>query len=121
LSTDALTFDYPFEIPSGRNGQTPDLRLQYNSRNNFNDGIWDYGWTDSLPYIQRINKDGTNQLFAENYFYSSLDGELVGKTASSFVPTIESGSFLTYSFSNNQWLVTDKSRFNQLSAITAAM
>jgi hypothetical protein len=82
--------------------------LQYNSRNNFNDGIWGYGWTDSIPYIQRINKDGTNQLFAENYFYSSLDGELASKTATTFIPKTESGSFSTYSFSNNQWLVTDK-------------
>src|SRR5262249_30307335 len=62
LSTGALSFDYPFEIPAGRNGQTPDLRLQYNSRNNFNDSVWGYGWTDSIPFIQRINKDGTNQL-----------------------------------------------------------
>ncbi len=77
LNTGALTFEYPIKIPAGRNGQTPDIKLQYNSKNNYNDSPFGYGWTVNIPYIERINKDGTDKLYTENSFYSSADGELV--------------------------------------------
>ena len=75
LSTGAMTFEYPIKVPPGRNGQTPDLKLQYNSKNNNNDSYLGFSWTDNIPYIERVNKDGTNKLYAENYFYASVDGE----------------------------------------------
>ena len=108
LNTGALTFDYPIVTPPGRNGLTPDLKLQYNSKNNFNNSMFGYGWTDNIPYIERINKDGTDKLYAENYFYSSTDGELVSQGNGKFTPKTESGSFSSYNFGSDQWLVTDK-------------
>ncbi|MEK7539140.1 MAG: SpvB/TcaC N-terminal domain-containing protein [Patescibacteria group bacterium] len=108
LNTGALTFDYPISAPPGRNGLTPDLKLQYNSKNNFNNSMFGYGWTDNIPYIERINKDGTDKLYAENYFYSSTDGELVSQGNGKFTPKTESGSFSSYNFGSDQWLVTDK-------------
>jgi RHS repeat-associated protein len=107
-STGALTFEYPIKVPPGRNGQTPDLKLKYNSRDNFNNSIFGYGWTSNIPYIERINKDGVNNLYSENYFYSSLDGELTSQGSGNFTPKTENGSFSKYNLSSNQWLITDK-------------
>ncbi len=108
LNTGALVFDYPIGAPPGRNGQTPNIKLQYNSKNNYNNSIYGYGWTDNIPYTERINKSGVNNLYSENYYYSSVDGELVSQGSGVFTPKIEGGSFSKYTYSSNQWLVTDK-------------
>ena len=34
------------------------------------------GWSTNIPYIERINRTGTDHLHTEGYFLSSLDGEL---------------------------------------------
>ena len=47
----------------------------YNSQNTQND-ILGYGWSLNIPYIQRLNKTGSQDLYNANYFTSSLDGEL---------------------------------------------
>ncbi|MBI2627674.1 VCBS repeat-containing protein, partial [Candidatus Nomurabacteria bacterium] len=73
-----------------------------------NDNIFGYGWNINLPYIERINKTGTDKLYSENYFYSSLAGELVSQGSGKFTPKTESGNFSSYNFSDNQWLVIDK-------------
>src|SRR5262249_7434666 len=82
----------PLDIPPGRNGLQPDVSLQYNSQNT-SDSIVGYGWTLSIPYIQRLNKTGSQDLYGNNpYFTSSIDGELAldGTTPvnSSSTPTI---------------------------------
>jgi len=56
-ATGALTQTIRLDIPPGRNGVQPDLALKYNSQN-AQDGIVGYGWTISIPYIQRLNKTG---------------------------------------------------------------
>ncbi len=45
LFSGAATFDYPLEVPPGRNGLQPDLRLSYNSRRV--DGL--LGWIQEWP------------------------------------------------------------------------
>src|SRR5262249_22718480 len=41
-------------------------------------GIVGYGWSLSIPYIERLNKIGTQDLYGNTpYFTSSVDGELV--------------------------------------------
>jgi RHS repeat-associated protein len=72
----AFTQRVPLDIPPGRNGLQPDVSLQYNSQNTA-DGVVGYGWSLSIPYIQRLNKTGSQNLYGNNpYFTSSLDGEL---------------------------------------------
>jgi Salmonella virulence plasmid 65kDa B protein len=75
-ATGAFTQQVPLDIPPGRNGLQPDISLQYNSQNT-SDGIVGYSWSLSIPYIQRLNKTGSQDLYGSNpYFTSSLDGEL---------------------------------------------
>src|SRR5258707_5925157 len=72
----AFTQRVPLDIPPGRNGLQPDVSLQYNSQNT-SDGIVGYGWSLSVPYIQRLNKTGSPELYGTtSYFTSSIDCEL---------------------------------------------
>jgi YD repeat-containing protein len=72
----AFTQRIPLDIPPGRNGLQPDVSLQYNSQNT-SDSMVGYGWSLSIPYIQRLNKTGSQDLYGNNqYFTSSIDGEL---------------------------------------------
>jgi len=52
-SSGAFTQRIALDIPPGRNGLQPDLALQYNSQNT-TDGIVGYGWSVSIPYIERL-------------------------------------------------------------------
>src|SRR4029078_3972559 len=82
-ATGALTQQLPLDIPPGRNGLQPNVSLSYNSQN-ATDGIVGYGWTLSTPYIQRLNKTGSQNLYnasTTQYFTSSIEGELAATTA----------------------------------------
>jgi hypothetical protein len=107
----ALTQTLKLDIPPGRNGLQPDLALQYNSQRT-EDSIVGYGWAITIPYIQRLNKTGSQNLYNVPYFTSSIDGELAtSSTATStqtYVARIDNGSFNSYSFSNNVWTMYDK-------------
>ena len=61
-SNGAFTYSVPFNFPPGRNGMEPNLSLSYNSQNNDNNGIFGYGWSINLPYIERMNKKGADKL-----------------------------------------------------------
>src|SRR5208282_1413862 len=111
--TGALTEVIPLDIPPGRNGLQPNLSLDYNSQNTDQDGIVGYGWTVSIPYIVRLNKTGSQNMYSNTqYFSSSIDGELATTTSNyTFRPRVDdSGSFDLYSFatSTNTWTVYDK-------------
>ncbi len=106
--TGALTYEYPITVPPGRNGLQPDLKLNYNSQAGDEGSYIGYGWSINIPYIERINRKGTDKLYTENYFYSSLSGELVSLGGTSYGSKIENGEFLKYELSSNSWLVTDK-------------
>ncbi|MFA6096302.1 MAG: LamG-like jellyroll fold domain-containing protein [Candidatus Paceibacterota bacterium] len=108
-ATGALVYSYSIETPPGRNGIQPSLGLSYNSQNASNDNIMGYGWSVDISYIERINKKGTDKLYTENYFSSSISGELVFISGTQYSAKIENGDFLKYEFSNNTWTVTDKS------------
>jgi Salmonella virulence plasmid 65kDa B protein len=74
--TGAFTQQIPLDIPPGRDGLQPDVSLQYNSQNT-SDSIVGYGWSLSIPYIQRLNKTGSQDLYGTTpYFTSSIEGEL---------------------------------------------
>ena len=75
-STGAFTQRISFDIPPGRNSLQPDVSLQYNSQRT-QDSVVGYGWSLSIPYIERLNKTGSQNLYASSTYYtSSIDGEL---------------------------------------------
>lgn len=116
----ALVSDYPITVIPGRNGLQPDLKLSYNNQQKDEENIFGYGWSINIPYIERINRKGSDQLYIQNYFNSSLSGELASTSASTYVAKVENGDFLTYTFSNNQWLAKDKAGRQYKFGYTAA-
>ena len=114
ISTDEITgslnYSYDIQIPPGRNGFQPDIKLKYNNQQaGISANIVGYGWDVEIPYISKINKSGTDKLYSSDYYYSSLSGELVNVSGNTYAPKVENGEFLTYSFSNGSWIVKDKS------------
>lgn len=118
--TGALVQRIPLDIPPGRGGLTPDVTLVYNSQE-LKDGIVGYGWSLSIPYIERINKTGVDRLYTDNYFRSSMSGELATtSTANEYRARIEDGSFLSYTFASSTWTVYDKNGTRYLFGTTTA-
>lgn len=81
VSNGSFQFSAPIVVPPGRNGMQPDIKLNYSSSPDREGGIFGYGWSLNIPYIERLNRLGTDKLFNQNkansYFYSSLSGELL--------------------------------------------
>ena len=75
-NTGAFNYTYPIEIPAGRNNLQPDLALSYNNQDTNNQNLFGYGWSLNIPSIERLNKTGIDNLYTDNYFTSSLGGEL---------------------------------------------
>lgn len=111
--TGSLQYQIPIVVPPGRNGLNPDLKLVYSSEPTDQVSPYGYGWSDNIPYIERINKKGTNKLYSENSFYSTFDGELwpndIATNTEAYGARYDGGAFLKYEFKNNTyWQVTDK-------------
>src|SRR5437868_15167762 len=66
------------------------------------------GWIIDIPYITRLNKNGSDKFFTANNFTSSLDGELVSGDSVNYKARSDGGEMHKYNFSNNTWTVTDK-------------
>ncbi len=108
-STGALVYSYPLAVPPGRNGLQPDLALTYNSQQGITaDNIVGYGWSLNIPSITRLNKTGTEKLYTDNYFSSSLSGELVLTSGTAYAAKVENGDYLKYAYNGTSWTVTDK-------------
>lgn len=106
-STGSFEYDFPIPVPPGRNGIEPSLSLTYSSA--FRDaGIFGYGWSINIPKIQRINRKGTEDLFSQTAFSSSLDSELVQTGSTTYQARSDTGAFRSYTFSSNSWTVNDK-------------
>jgi len=109
----SLHFNFPINVPVGRNGQKPNIDLIYDSQAGKINDIFGFGWSTSIPYIERVNQTGIENLYSNNdIFNSSFDGEIV-KTSSIMTEwygaKADSGQFLSYQFVNGEyWLVTDK-------------
>ncbi len=110
--TGSLIYTFPIQIPPGRNGLQPSVDLKYTSQPSANVNVMGYGWDTNIPYIVRINRKGTDSLYSQNYFYSSLDGELYPIMASSttYGARVENGNFNHYQYvaSTTSWTLTDK-------------
>jgi virulence plasmid B protein len=99
------SFQYaiPIITPPGRNGLGPDLALTYDSSDSKNE-YFGLGWSLNIPYIERINRTGAENLYSDNYFSSSLDGELKAEASSSMeMMSSEGGGFLL----NEQKMTTE--------------
>ncbi len=106
-----LSYEFPLQVPKGRGGMTPDLRLQYNSQQGEDVGFLGYGWSINIPYIEHINRKGVDQLYTgDDFFYSSLDGEIASTSvATMYGAKVENGDFRKYEYrSGNTWVITDK-------------
>ncbi len=106
-STGALTYSYPLALPPGRNNMAPTLALSYNSQTT--DSGWvGYGWLLSVPYIERVNKSGSEKLYTDSTFISSLQGELTSIDGINFEQKFDDGSYSKYSFTQSSWQMTDR-------------
>ncbi len=104
----ALLYTFPVTIPPGRNGIQPDLALNYNNQSIEEGSIVGAGWSITIPSIERINRKGSEKLYTENFYHSSLSGELVSLSPTSYKSKVDNGEFLGYTFSSNSWTVRDK-------------
>lgn len=122
-SSGALHYDYPVQLPPGRNGLQPDLKLSYNSQNQEEGSIFGYGWTISIPSIQRKNTHGTDKLYSGFDFTSALSGDLVATNGanSTFIARIDDGEYLKYSLDANQtWTAQSKQGLTYVFGATPA-
>lgn len=113
-SSGALVYEYPIELPEGRNRMTPELSLRYNSRGVGNLGSFTgLGWELSLPSIQREPIRGTQALYETAFFSAALSGHLIADSAAApaavFRPEVDDGSYRRYVFRDDgSWTVTGK-------------
>src|SRR3989344_78036 len=103
-----LNYSYSLKLPAGRNNMTPTVNLTYNSEDKNNNSNFGLGWSLSIPKIERVNKRGTDTLYANNDFRSSLSGDLKYISSNSYGAKVDDGSFLNYQFLNNTWTATTK-------------
>lgn len=122
-SSGAYIQTIPIVVPPGRNGVQPNLAISYNSQR-LEDGFFGYGWNINIPYIERINRRGTNNMYTDDYFYSSLSGELASTTVSGqYRAKVEDGSLLSYTVTtasaSTTWTMYDKNGTRYTFGITA--
>ncbi|MBI4087020.1 VCBS repeat-containing protein, partial [Candidatus Kaiserbacteria bacterium] len=109
VSDGSFSYDLPLTIPPGRNGIQPSISLSYNSNARSESSIFGYGWNISIPYIERRNYIGSEQMFGHAAFYSSMSGDLASTTdATVFKEKVSDGEYLAYTFIGNKWTVVDK-------------
>ncbi|MBI3630985.1 MAG: hypothetical protein HY221_01475, partial [Candidatus Sungbacteria bacterium] len=107
----ALSYSYPIVVPPGRAGMEPSLALTYNSSDTGNANSAGYGWSIPIPYVERINRTGVVSMYNENYYSSSLSGELASTTRlGEYAARVETGDFVRYSYAGGAsgWKAYDK-------------
>lgn len=114
--TGVFSYDYPLQIPAGRNGLQPSISLQYNHRLNNIGSAVGVGWQLTMPSIERSNRTGLDNLYTDNYFRLNLAGsddlvaiDVDANGYGTYGKQIES-DFLKVEFAStsNAWIVTDK-------------
>lgn len=106
----SLSYNYELAIPPGRNGLDPALSLVYSNNDRKNDSFLGYGWSLDIPYIERLNKTGSEKIYTADYFSSSMTGELVSTGSGGiYVSKIDNGEFISYTYDSGYWIVYDKS------------
>lgn len=108
LKDGSLSYQYQLALPQGRNGLSPEVSLSYNSNDKRN-SIVATGWSLDIPYIERMNKTGSERIYLDDNFYSSVTGELVLESGTQFISKVDDGSFISYEYDNDYWVAYDKS------------
>ena len=110
MHSGALIYTVPIDLPPGR-GVQPSLSLEYNSQHT-NDSMVGYGWDISIPSVRLINRTGTNTLYTDPIYTSSIDGELAANDAivGGYRPRTDTSDNKGYLFatSTNTWVLYDK-------------
>ena len=105
-NTGALEYEYNFVVPSGRQNMSPDVSFTYNSQVSNNQNYIGYGFQTSIPYIQRLNTAGIENLYTTNHFTSNVYDDLIYSTSSdTFYPKVSDGTVKLKRVSNT-WEVT---------------
>lgn len=104
----AFTHGIPIVVPPGRNGVQPNLSLTYNSQDKNTENLFGAGWSFNIPFIERMNKSGIEDMYTATAFTSSMDGELASMSATEYGAKFESGSFRKYTFADSKWIVLEK-------------
>ncbi len=106
----AFVYDIALTVPPGRNNLTPVLKLTYNNYSASPFDQFGYGWSISIPYVERLNRTGTEDMYTDSYFLSSQDGEIVLQTGTTtaYGAKVDSGDFKKYTYVGGVWTVTDK-------------
>ena len=97
------------DVLAGPGGFVPNYSIRYSSQNTDNHFTNGYGWSDSLPYIERQNLSGTNKMYEENYFLTSQNGVLIASTTDQqnfgmYVPEVQDGEHVRYVYDlDNSW------------------
>lgn len=109
----SFSYELPLTLPPGRDEMWFDLKLVYSSNDRSNLSPYGYGWSDNIPYVERINRKGANKLYTEDLFRSTFDGELKATSTSAghigYGALVEQGDFRQYVFvDESYWEVVDK-------------
>src|SRR5262249_34831546 len=96
-------YRYPFTLPPGRHGMTPDLALTYNSQNTQDGSLVGFGWNLSIPFIERDNRTGLDALYVSSFFSSSFDGRLSQIDTTHYEPMDAGPRFSTYQLQSGYW------------------
>jgi len=113
-NTGALIYNYPIQIPSGRNNFQTDISLTYNSQDKETHNLFGLGWSVNIPSIEVSTKRGVYYMYSNYDYISSMSGELVPVGAvtpyGNYGARVENGDYLQYEFSSitNAWTATDK-------------
>lgn len=114
LQSGSFKFSKNIKLPSGVNGLSPSLSIDYDSHERNTNSSVGFGWMLSSPKIERVNKRGINYLYDKDkeVFHSSLHGELVpldidSNNYGTYQPKIQTGIYTYYNYSENGWTTTD--------------
>jgi len=105
----SFLYERPIELPQGISGLTPTLTLAYNSARAGEHGIYGAGWSDTIPYIEAVNKAGLSALYDYDHIRSSLDGELLKISSSTYTARVSTEGINEYQKNGNTWIVTEPS------------
>ena len=106
LNTGTAKYNIPLKLPPGTAGHAPELSLAYESGGG--NGPLGFGWTMSLPYVQRrsdhgIPTYGTNAPFPrDDTFINEMKEELVPLTNGYYFCKNE-GAFIRYRSCRAAW------------------